>query len=407
MIETQYGEYGRYWGEYLGFIEDTDDPLHIGRVRVRVSEIHRDVTEIPTGKLPWANYKSPFGGGDDFGFYMVPPVGSQVTVTFLHGHPDYPFWTGAVWGAPRDEFGVPQPEGLSEAKAHTIPERVFQIKTPGVPDSEGNGHHFLMDDNEDTRHVEIVTRDSHSIHLNDIDDFIQITSEKGHYRRADDPGDYIEDKTVYGHALRFDDPGTLIRMETGKAAYCELGDRGGEGELSFLELATPSAPHRILIDETMDYANIAIETGEGMRIKLHDTFLDHRILLTTDSGHRIEIAEDKGFIEIMTAGGQFIRLDDSAGTLEASTPGGQSVSVDDAQGSISLTNHVGNLIFMDQTNGINIQAAVGNIRITSLTGYVLLQAIGGGSASVLPPPRREHCSETTGRSSRTSVVCFR
>lgn len=380
---AQDAEFGSCVGEYIGIVEDTNDPLHIGRLRVRVSSIHRDQLNIPTQKLPWAHYKTPFGGGIDYGFYMIPPIGSQVTVTFLNGHPDFPFWTGCLWGAPRNEFGVPQPEGLTDAKAATIPEQVFQIKTPGVPISNGYGHTFRMDDNDDTRHVQLKTRDTHNLLFDDINDFIQLTSEKGHYRRIDDPNDYIEDKTVYGHALKFSDPDTLIRMETGKATYLEMGDRGTDGDQSFIELATPDSPHRMLIDESMAYANIAIETGDGMRIHLYDTFLDHRIKLTSDAGYRIEIAEDKQFIEVMTAGGRFIRLDDAAGTLVINTPGGQSVSIDDSAGSILLTNSADSIIYMDALNGINIEAKTGNVRIASM-GYVVIHAAGGGSASVLP-----------------------
>ena len=41
---------------FTGVIEEVDDPLSLGRVRVRAHGYHsQDTTEVPTDTLPWAH----------------------------------------------------------------------------------------------------------------------------------------------------------------------------------------------------------------------------------------------------------------------------------------------------------------------------------------------------------------
>jgi len=53
MIQNFAGQSGTYW--FFGIVEDNNDPLNSGRVRVRCFGIHDlDKTAIPTATLPWA-----------------------------------------------------------------------------------------------------------------------------------------------------------------------------------------------------------------------------------------------------------------------------------------------------------------------------------------------------------------
>jgi hypothetical protein len=67
---------------YKGVIEANDDPLQIGRVRVRVLELHSaSIIDVPTNTLPWANIIQPlsFGGfNSGFGISGVPITGTWV-----------------------------------------------------------------------------------------------------------------------------------------------------------------------------------------------------------------------------------------------------------------------------------------------------------------------------------------
>jgi hypothetical protein len=70
-----------YFG--IGIVEDNGDPLKLGRVRVRIYDIHgNDKVKIPTDKLPWAhvlhaaNHKS---------YFEFIGIGDWVYVTTLDG----------------------------------------------------------------------------------------------------------------------------------------------------------------------------------------------------------------------------------------------------------------------------------------------------------------------------------
>jgi hypothetical protein len=54
----------------------------------------------------WALPSLPYGGLS-LGLFVVPPVGANVWVEFLHGHPDYPIWTGFWWGSAADTPKTP------------------------------------------------------------------------------------------------------------------------------------------------------------------------------------------------------------------------------------------------------------------------------------------------------------
>jgi hypothetical protein len=78
--------------QFLGVVEDPNDPRKEGRAKIRVSSIYGD---IPTDDLPWAypSQKSTFFGQDGRGGSLsVPKRGSIVTVKFNNGNhysPEY------------------------------------------------------------------------------------------------------------------------------------------------------------------------------------------------------------------------------------------------------------------------------------------------------------------------------
>jgi len=54
MQQNVYGDNGFYW--WVGVVEDRDDPLMLGRCRVRIVGYHTPiVTELPVEDLPWAH----------------------------------------------------------------------------------------------------------------------------------------------------------------------------------------------------------------------------------------------------------------------------------------------------------------------------------------------------------------
>jgi len=76
---------------YQGFVEDVDDPLRIGRCKIRIPFIHGD---IPIDDIPWANPKHPafFGKDGLAGSISIPKKGAVVEVMFSRGNiyaPEY------------------------------------------------------------------------------------------------------------------------------------------------------------------------------------------------------------------------------------------------------------------------------------------------------------------------------
>ncbi len=60
-------------------VEDVNDPLNIGRIKVRIYGFHDG---IPVEDLPWAEPCFILGGERDYGVFAVPSIGSTVWVSF-------------------------------------------------------------------------------------------------------------------------------------------------------------------------------------------------------------------------------------------------------------------------------------------------------------------------------------
>lgn len=102
---------GKYQTWWIGIVEDRDDPLKIGRVRVRIQGWHSDnQVDVPTIALPWAQVaNAPSGGKTTSG----PKVGEWVIGQFLDGdNAQHPLVTGVLPGINTEvvyEQGAPVP----------------------------------------------------------------------------------------------------------------------------------------------------------------------------------------------------------------------------------------------------------------------------------------------------------
>ena len=80
--------YGKYRGEV---IDNANDPISAGRLKVRVPEIHGDDSVWAWPCVPYA--------GDQVGWFVMPPVGAGVWVEFEAGDPSKAIWVGCFWGS--------------------------------------------------------------------------------------------------------------------------------------------------------------------------------------------------------------------------------------------------------------------------------------------------------------------
>lgn len=82
----------RYWGKYQGVVLQTIDPETRCRLLVSVPDVWGP--NFSSWALPCLPY-----GGLSLGMYVVPMVGANVWVEFLHGNPEIPIWTGFWFGS--------------------------------------------------------------------------------------------------------------------------------------------------------------------------------------------------------------------------------------------------------------------------------------------------------------------
>ena len=81
----------RFWGKFRGVVKVPLDPEMRGRLLVSVEDVWGP--NVSSWALPCLPY-----AGLSLGMYVVPPIGANVWVEFMHGHPDHPIWTGFWWG---------------------------------------------------------------------------------------------------------------------------------------------------------------------------------------------------------------------------------------------------------------------------------------------------------------------
>ena len=75
MIPTTYKEYyGDETRWFIGVVKDINDPIELGRVKVRIFGVHSEnVQDISDGDLPWAQVAVPIteGGSSGIGTNVV------------------------------------------------------------------------------------------------------------------------------------------------------------------------------------------------------------------------------------------------------------------------------------------------------------------------------------------------
>lgn len=122
----------RLMGIYLGVVEDNNDPLKMGRCRVRVFGVHSSnknktgTDGVPTEELIWAEPAlSLFEGAvSKYGFWTIPLQGSCVYVFFAAGNPLQPRFFASCPGkptqAPNPLSGFNDPDGQYPDKINEV-----------------------------------------------------------------------------------------------------------------------------------------------------------------------------------------------------------------------------------------------------------------------------------------------
>ena len=93
---------------FIGVVEDRNDPMKLGRCKVRVVGLHtHDKTILPTSDLPWAMLMQPITGAAvaGIGSSSIGPVEGTTVIVIFHDYPDcqQPIMIGAIGGLPQAE----------------------------------------------------------------------------------------------------------------------------------------------------------------------------------------------------------------------------------------------------------------------------------------------------------------
>lgn len=176
---------------FRGVVEDNNDPLKIGRVRVRIHGIHSDKNEksgakfefIKTSELPWAEVMGDTGFGlvGGIGLSSVLHQGTWVWIMLENNDPSKPVVCGTV-------HGVNSSSAVGKAasgQGFFDPSGQF----PPVPNSSRTDMHKLLDDAYTSMQV-IETQSGHRVEIQDTGgkERIKITHKTGSFFYIDHLG---------------------------------------------------------------------------------------------------------------------------------------------------------------------------------------------------------------------------
>jgi phage protein D/phage baseplate assembly protein gpV len=139
VVNGQGGDGGaRIPGVVIGIVTNNDDPEDLGRVKLQYPWLSDDA------ESHWARVCAP-GAGPDTGLVMLPAVGDEVLVAFVHGDMSYPIVLGGLWNG-RDM--PPLGDGLFDAGA--VKRSGYQSRT---------GHRLIFFDGDDETGIALLSAD--------------------------------------------------------------------------------------------------------------------------------------------------------------------------------------------------------------------------------------------------------
>lgn len=96
-------------GIYRARVESNLDPLHLGRIKARIPQLHgiSGSTALSNEALPWAFPITMTGTGYNHGSCLVPETGDYVFIMFENGDRNSPVYLGGCYGIPNNskEYG--------------------------------------------------------------------------------------------------------------------------------------------------------------------------------------------------------------------------------------------------------------------------------------------------------------
>jgi uncharacterized protein involved in type VI secretion and phage assembly len=169
----------RYYGVTEALVVDNADPDKEGRIKVRFPWFDDSmVTE-------WCRVSQLYAG-NGYGSLLVPEVGDEVLVAFVHGDMRFPIVLGGLYN------GKDKP---SSHRDSSTDQKLLRTK---------GGHELLLDDSSSQQRVRVKTNGGHEVDLDDTGKKVSIKSSGGHEIELDDNGMTVTITDSSGQSVKLD-----------------------------------------------------------------------------------------------------------------------------------------------------------------------------------------------------------
>ena len=333
MVEQIFmGKDGFHW--FIGVVEDRNDPLQVGRVRVRAVGYHTEnKTILPTEDLPWATVMTSTESSGMSGLGTTPHflvLGTHIVGFFRDVDCQEPVILGALPGAPgqygNPNVGFADPTRRSEDTSEVDYNRSYYPKTPEESDINELARGVLTATNpnfrEGTRHVEVAAAGRDQFTVSTVNE--DLTIDAVTFNTFSEPRVANSDNTISGtykptyplnhvyetetgHLLEFDDTPDHARINIfhNSGTYMELSKNGTRVN------HTAGDEHNTALNRFTNIKdNETLTVNGSMKILVNtDRIEGQNFDIQIDDGANLNIQVDKGAANIVVKGNVNLKAD--------------------------------------------------------------------------------------------------
>ena len=333
MVEQIFmGKDGFHW--FIGVVEDRNDPLQVGRVRVRAVGYHTEnKTILPTEDLPWATVMTSTESSGMSGLGTTPHflvLGTHIVGFFRDVDCQEPVILGALPGAPgqygNPNVGFADPTRRSSDTSEVDYNRSFYPKTPEESDINELARGVLTATNpnfrEGTRHVDVAAAGRDQFTVSTVNE--DLTIDAVTFNTFSEPRVANSDNTISGtykptyplnhvyetetgHLMEFDDTPDHARINIfhNSGTYMELSKNGTRVN------HTAGDEHNTALNRFTNIKdNETLTVNGSMKILVNtDRIEGQNFDIQIDDGANLNIQVDKGAANIVVKGNVNLKAD--------------------------------------------------------------------------------------------------
>ena len=243
------GSEGFRW--FIAVVEDRDDPLKLGRVRVRIQNVHSDKKSYaPTNTLPWAPIMGPTTSASLEGIGISPTgikLGTTVIGFFLDGNDsNFPIILGTLYGySGTNQTNDLTPEAreintINKIQEGNEPAPAYRSKYPfNKTIKTESGHLIEVDDTPDFERIHVYHKSGTYYEINQDGRLVVKTVDDEYTVNLKDKQLYVKGNVnieVKGsYTLNVDGPivinGSTVNINNGSKGAARIGDAVPDSEL--------------------------------------------------------------------------------------------------------------------------------------------------------------------------------